>query len=209
MEAHIVSSQGIRKQNGVVMVVALIVLVVMTLAGLALIRSVDTANIIAGNLAFHQAATHSGDVGVETAVTWINNCNSSLNGCNPAWLYNDDPTNGYSASGSTNNPGTLANPNETWSAYWARALANRAKTLNPDAAGNTVSYVIDRLCALPGSPSGGANCTISPVTNIASGNAEEAGQVNLTASSVVYYRITAQITGPRSTVSYVQAIVAQ
>src|SRR5664279_2183606 len=60
-----------RRQNGVVLVIALIVLVAMTLAGIALVRSVDTTNIIAGNLAFQQSATHSGEGGVETAIGWI------------------------------------------------------------------------------------------------------------------------------------------
>ena len=41
-----------RKQSGVVLFISLIILVAMSLAGIALIRSVDTSNLIAGNLAF-------------------------------------------------------------------------------------------------------------------------------------------------------------
>ena len=59
-------------QAGVVLMMALIVLVAMTLAGIALVRSVDTSNIIAGNLAFKQAATNSGDTGIEAAAAWLN-----------------------------------------------------------------------------------------------------------------------------------------
>jgi Tfp pilus assembly protein PilX len=44
-------------QRGVVLLVALIILVALTLAGVALIRSVDTANIIAGNLSFHRVGS--------------------------------------------------------------------------------------------------------------------------------------------------------
>jgi type IV pilus assembly protein PilX len=58
-------------QRGVVLMMALIVLVAMTLAGIALMRSVGTTSIIAGNLAFQQAARNAGDVGTEAAVAWL------------------------------------------------------------------------------------------------------------------------------------------
>ena len=44
-----------RAQQGVILFIALIVLVAMSLAGIALMRSVDTNVLIAGNLAFRQA----------------------------------------------------------------------------------------------------------------------------------------------------------
>jgi len=51
-------------QQGIVLPITLIVLVAMTLAGIALLRSIDTSSIIAGNLAFKQSATASGDAGI-------------------------------------------------------------------------------------------------------------------------------------------------
>ena len=42
----------------------------------------------------------------------------------------------------------------------------------------------------------------------ATGNAEEAGEIQLNAPSEVYYRITARVDGPRNTVSYIQVVVA-
>jgi Tfp pilus assembly protein PilX len=53
-----------RAQQGVVLFIALIVLVAMSLAGIALMRSVDTNVLIAGNLAFRQGATMAGDWGI-------------------------------------------------------------------------------------------------------------------------------------------------
>ena len=50
-----------KAQDGVVLFIALIVLVAMTLAGIAVMRSVDTNVLIAGNLAFRNAATSAGD----------------------------------------------------------------------------------------------------------------------------------------------------
>ena len=55
-------------QQGMVLLIALVVLVAVMVAGIAMIRSVDTATLVAGNLAFEQAATHAADRGVEAAV---------------------------------------------------------------------------------------------------------------------------------------------
>ena len=118
---------------------ALIVLVAMTLAGIALVRSVDTSNIIAGNLAFKQSATNSGDTGVEAAATWL--------AANSAALTNDALGSGYS---STFRPALAAN--QTWDNYWNTVLAanNQVVTMPTDpATGNTVAYAIQRMCWNP------------------------------------------------------------
>jgi len=56
------------RQRGVVLFVALIAMVVMSLAGVALIRSVDTTGSVAGNLAFREASTPAVNMAVEEAV---------------------------------------------------------------------------------------------------------------------------------------------
>ncbi|HEX2310450.1 MAG TPA: hypothetical protein VHH91_07010, partial [Vicinamibacterales bacterium] len=61
-----------RRQRGAVLLIALIVLVAMSLAGVALVRGVDMTNLIAGNLAFKQGATLGGDWGAEQARAWLN-----------------------------------------------------------------------------------------------------------------------------------------
>ncbi|MBS1230069.1 MAG: pilX [Proteobacteria bacterium] len=189
-----------RRQSGVVLLVALIMLIAMTLAALALVRSVDTANIIAGNQSFQQAATHSGDRGIETAIAWVEN--------NSALLLSDSAASGYAANGLTAAPAKPAN--ESWDAYWTRLWNGRAVQLAVDAAtGTSVAYVIDRMCAAAGSPTGGALCAESPIVGVARGNAEEAGEKQITAISQVYYRITARVQGPRNTVSYVQAVISK
>ena len=45
------------RQRGVVLFVALIAMVVMSLAGVALIRAVDTTGSVAGNIAFREASS--------------------------------------------------------------------------------------------------------------------------------------------------------
>ena len=51
----------LRRQQGVVLYVALIVMIAMMLAGVAMLRSVGTGVGVAGNLAFKQNATLAGD----------------------------------------------------------------------------------------------------------------------------------------------------
>ncbi len=192
-------SSAPRAQSGIVLIVALIVLIAMTLAGIAMIRSVDLTNLIAGNLAFKQAATHSGDTGVEAAFAFLDANRAGT------FLHNDVANQGYSANGNDVTRSPVAG--QTWEAYWATLPANRIRTLATDASGNTVSYIIDRLCASAGSPTGGANCSASTVSSVASGSGEEGGEKAITSPSAIYYRITVRIAGPHNTVSFVQSTV--
>jgi hypothetical protein len=56
------------RQRGVVLFIALIAMVVLTLAGVALIRSVDTTGSVAGNIAFREAAMAATNLSLEKAV---------------------------------------------------------------------------------------------------------------------------------------------
>lgn len=201
--------QGAQRQQGVVLMVALIVLVALTLAGLALMRSLDTTNIIAGNLAFQQTATHSGDTGTEAAIGWLqaNTATSSVcpDGSTQSTLHCNSPANAYFASRADPAAG------QTWDTFWTTTLAANALTMAQDATtGNTVSYVVHRLCNANGDPTSvpSPGCAFSMTSVPVESNSKEAGFVAPTINVQVYYRITSRIVGPRNTVSYVQSIVA-
>ena len=72
----------------VVLFVALIVLIIMTLAGLALLRQMGAGTSIAGNIAFKENATSVADRGTEVARQWISD--------NTAITANDAKTPGLS-----------------------------------------------------------------------------------------------------------------
>jgi len=191
---------GIHGQRGVVLMIALIMLVAMTLAGLALIRSVDTSNLIAGNLAFQQAAANYGDIGANTAFTYLQ-VSPNLN--------NDDLPNGYSSN--------IADPDrpsgQSWDNYWTTVLVpgGRVFSVGTDpVTGNTVSYAIQRMCSLPNlSPTSTTPlnyCAQSTVIVPVKGHVS--GKQTYTMPAQVYYRITTRIAGPRHTVSYIQTIIA-
>lgn len=197
----------IRKQRGVVLIVALVVLVAMTLAAVMLVRSVDTNNLIAGNLAFKQSATRSADAGVEAALGYL----TANNAVGSIFLYSDHGQDGYVANGSdpVNSPSVTPTV-QSWDSYWNTTLIHRTPVaLAKDPSGNIVSYVIDRLCYNPGAPTSGANCIASPVLSTsAAGNDNVAGKVALNSTAGAYYRITVRVDGPRNTVSYIQAVVS-
>lgn len=205
------------KQGGIVLLMALIVLVALTLAGLALTRSVYTSNVIAGNLAFQQAATHSADAGVEAAVNWLENNNGQTTSTSAiactvgsTVLACDQQEQGYVAHRQDPDPAT----HQSWAAFWQSTIDanNLAKTLSPDNAGNTVSYLIQRMCSGYGDAQDTSNdCTVSPNpsnSSCAGGSSCAAPSNNLDSISQVYYRITVRVVGPRNTQSFVQSIVA-
>ena len=189
-------------QRGSVLLIALILLVAMSLAGIALIRSVSTSNIIAGNLAFQQAATHSADVGVETALTFLR----ANSGAGTTTLHSSVLTGtGTKYVALRQDPAA----GQSWDAFWTATLAGSGavNTIAADAAGNTVSYVIHRLCDNAGPPAY-PGCSAPPIDTGAASSSMGGGVVQVAGDKQVYYRITARVTGPRNTLSYVQAIVA-
>ncbi len=193
---------GRARQRGVVLMIALIVLVAMTLAGIALMRSVGTTSLIAGNLAFQQSATSSGDTGTEAAIAWLTTNNTS------GYLWNNIPAQGYMAQ--RQDPVT----GQSWDAFWTTVInpsggPSLVTSLGQDpATGNTVSYVIQRLCNATGDPtSPGVDCAAPQSVAQASSSSKGAGAVALLYNSSIYYRITTRIDGPRNTVSYVQVVV--
>jgi len=188
------------RQRGAVLFISLIVLVAMTLAGIAIMRSVDTATLIAGNLAFKQSTIQSSDNGVEQAYTWLV--------ANRATLANTNLASGYVSA----RPG--ADPDWNDPLTWASAV-----TLGADAAGNTASYLVHRLCncqnTLYNAPCATGEAQQCALTTASStppppgeGDSFSVGAPGYLEDPMVYYRITVRTQGPRNTASYVQSMVA-
>lgn len=210
----VVNTRSRQRQAGVALVMALIVLVAMTLAGLAMMRSVDTSSLVAGNLAFKQSAAISADAGVEAAIAWLSANASALN--------SDDEANGYSASSQaafdlTGNDTPAATDDLNWNDK--TQVVQRAV----DSAGNQVSYVIHRICDTEGEFDP-AKCATAPTTDSkrSSGSGigilqpllsyqkdENQGSSEGAGSWNAVYRITVRVVGPRSNVSFVQAVISQ
>lgn len=199
------------RQRGLVLFFALIALVAMTLAALALMRSVDTTTIISGNLAFKQAATTSGDIGIESAMTWlagIQTANSAKN----VLIDATHPFNISSTANAANGYYSNVDPalNLTADATWVDASSRLVGT---DASGNTTRYIIQRMCRDANQPIGSTSCLFSG--ELVDNNGQQvrlpqevcSGTGCPVAGQSPQIRITTRTTGPRNTVSYVQAFV--
>jgi Tfp pilus assembly protein PilX len=189
-----------KRQEGIVLVIALIMLVAMTLGGLAMMRSVTTSAAIAGNLAFQQSTTNSADIGMEAAIIWLeNNTDTGI-------LENNSLANGYTAFKTVaDDPAAEGD----WPTVWTNVFVPRGVVTNPtDAIGNTTQYAIQRLCATVG-PSDQAICAASPaIKDKAPGSSKGAGSVVLIPPPKPFYRITVRVTGPRNTVSFTQTTIS-
>lgn len=202
---------GAQKQQGVVLFIALIALVSMTLAGIALVRSVDTATLIAGNLAFKQNATAMADVGIEAGRAWL------IANASTATLNDDSPANGYYATSqdSLDLTGAKTPDNPLDDVDWDgtnSSAASRA-TILPDSTlpaalqgSSMVSYIIHRLCSSNGLLTS-AQCATSMQTSGAGSTKGGGGVKALSGVLQGHYRVTARVLGPRNSISYVQAII--
>ena len=197
-----------QRQKGFVLFLALVSLVVMSLAAVALIRSVDTNSQITGNLAYRQNATLSSAYGLEAVAQTI--------GSQP--LGYEEATNagdGYYAT-CLNFDANAANPcggeRLTQDAQWVpdttSQLANGLPGLvnGVDPYGNTVQYIVERMCNQAGALDV-ARCMITTYTP--EGNTQNVTQINPQSLPSVplnspLYRITVRIAGPKNTISYVQ-----
>lgn len=190
-----------KAQRGVVLFIALIVLVAMTLAGIALMRSVDSGTVIAGNLAFRQTATHVADIGVEAARAWLTTTSASL--------YTDSTSNGYYATWQESIDLLGNDPSKT-DFNWGGSITTTGSYAGPT--GYTVRYVIHRLCQNTGDPTGSsANCVKTSVTSSSTSTGTKGaatyGSYAITVPTAALYRITVRVDGPRNTLGYIQSTI--
>jgi Tfp pilus assembly protein PilV len=209
------------RQRGISLIVVLIALVIISFAATALLRSTDTATLIAGNLSFKKAALASGDASTEAAITWLD-----ANSAN-AILLADSIANGYYATSADNCDLTgSVTPNDPaddvdWAAAGATPNCNMIAVAAAPAglaAGYSVSYVVNRMCNAAGDPNALLTAAGTPMVcshvlgGATSGSTRTGGyygNLPLSGTAQTYYRITTRILGPRNTVRFVQAYVVQ
>lgn len=201
--------------RGAGLVVALVVLVVMSLGALALVRAVASGLLVAGNLAFREAAVLAAESGSESAISWLSERAATTD------LLSDQPEAGYYASlpvglslsgqSNTSTSATIDWDDDQCAARTGIRCFTAASVLPIDAAGHRVRYVIHRLCRTAGSSDAAANSCL--LFRSAQGGSSNRGQLSYGASKrfqssdTVYYRITVHVRGPRNTTAFVQTLV--
>ena len=226
-------------QRGVILIIALVMMVTVTFAGLALFRQIGLGAVIIGNLAFKQSATNAADRGVESARAWLTD---SLHASILQLQGGQDPTIPIlDAAGSevTYYPAACFTQKSDWAipattdtscsragapvfdplTYdWAgTGKSTIASGISGLADGNTVRYVVHRLCDMDG--------TVNEVREFGTGTPaiqscvlpisgefclDKGGKYAkecISQSVQPFYRITAQVRGDRNTVSYVEVVL--
>jgi Tfp pilus assembly protein PilX len=219
----------VHHQRGVVLLLALIILVAMTLAGIGMMRSVDTGNLIAGNMAFRQATMSAGDAGTSAGFNALVSVGNSGNGADKIILnYNNgQPCPGGATAaqcgggGNINLPGYSSTPllacevtrtcplasNYSWWAVDGNWNGAPSITMADPNGGTiaTVSYLIHRMCQSPGLGSSAAGQLCQTYTQPETGCSKS--QLLPCTSTSVFYRITSRSVGARGTVAYAQTLV--
>jgi type IV pilus assembly protein PilX len=194
------------RQRGVVLFIALIVMVVMSLAALGLLRSVDTTTAVLNNLALRQAAILPANYAVEDAAVGLF---ADAGGPRIADIRVDNVNQNYYASHSQaagwDDQYGVPKPLQT------KAAALALKRFFNDAENNRITYITERMCT-PTAPvipadnsAAGSWCDMmqpkqSPGTTVNQGTP-------LTLPQQVFYRVTVRVDGPQNTVSFLQAML--
>jgi hypothetical protein len=206
------------RQRGVVLFIALIVMVAMSLAAVALIRSIDTGTQVVANLAFRQASIVLSNWAVERAAKGLF---SQYGGPLVADITQDDLGENYYATHNQtwDDANGVPQPLQTLSNV---GLAGLGQVFPPDQSGNTVHYVVERMCnpdpALtnPQRPDGSDpklpkdSTTIGwcDVVNPKGGGMHESDRdKGFIFSPQAFYRVTVRVDGPKNTVTFVQTML--
>jgi len=201
LNQHVFSNK--KQQYGVVLFIALIALVVMSLAAAALIRSVDTNTLITGNLAFKQSAIVSSDRGVETAVSWLN----AQAIADVASLNADSVGNGYFSTFDALNLDDRATLRaaDTWANNSAVASGINITAGRETDTRNEIRYIVQRMCREPNVAPSVDDCQFGAGTDsTGSIGGEHDLKLNLSPMPSPMYRVTVRVVGPKNTVSYTQ-----
>jgi type IV pilus assembly protein PilX len=199
------------QQRGVVLFIALIVMVAMSLAAIALMRSVDTTSAVIGNLAFRQASILPANFGIEDAAAGLFLDANVAGVPRIADVRLDTPAENYYATHSQaagwDDQYGIPLPLQTKAA--AAALVKK----QVDGAGNTITYVTERMCN-PNAPTipadkaaAGTWCDMMPPKQSPGTTINDPMAAIISAQP--FYRVTVRVDGQpgTNTVSFAQAML--
>lgn len=177
-----------RSEQGLVLIVTLLILVAMILVSTALLRSSDTSLQVVSNLSFRQAAEAPANIAVERAVQDIQN--NRVNGTPlPAYFYNARQP-GENVKGI---PATLLSSG-------SQAGEGYIQVLDMD-----VRFIVERMCSTADAPTA-ANCVFG-----GAGFSEVPTHMDAefwTGSTMMpVYRVSVRVDGVKNTAVFAQAFI--
>lgn len=202
---------GAPRQRGVALFVALIVMVALSLAGVALIRSIDTTTSVTGNIAFRQSALLQANWAIEDAIAHVYTGDTKLDPGAMIDTTNDDTANFYLATFDPSKDSTKSAqpalpsgiPEQLWkySGGWGIALAADDKT------GNRVKYVIQRMCSTAIASPADANQAQCELMTPKQSLGTTVGDEAISIGKYPLYRVTVRVDGPNNALTFVQAMI--
>lgn len=225
------------RQRGLTLMIVLIALVSISLATVALVRSVDTGTLVLGNLGFKQGTTAAADNALENALAWLmarlstapadlhdSRCASGCSAQDPTGAYYATSLDGLDIAGHAKAATRILvdwdNDNCAYAASGSFAACLKASPA-VSANGYTTSYVITRMCKTVGDANAvGNNCArptnmMLTTRQINKGGLDYGRHTVLSAAggggsglSALMFRIVVRSRGPRNTVSYTETYLS-
>jgi len=198
-------AQARARQRGVTMLFGLIALAIMMIGAAAMVRSMNTSLMMAGNLGFKRDLTNQAERATATVMTLMNsgalNAEVSRQSAAVARNYSANilPTNVQGVPMALVDDGTFAA---------VGAVANDIAVVDQ---GVVLRYLIDRLCVNTG-VADGSHCTMSDPGSPVGGSAAETLRADDSSASggggvlprQTVYRLSIRVSGPRNTQAYFQ-----
>jgi type IV pilus assembly protein PilX len=172
------------RQRGVTLIIVLIVIGVILVANVALVSSLTVSTRVVSNKAFKQAATQAAEVALAAGENFVQSISTRDTATTNRYWPTIQPVDSFDL------PTTVD---------WANVPVSQVGSFQ-------VRWVVERMC------------NVTPVTDAVTQclgfqqsmqSSQRAGSPNYVGQVVVYYRITAQVIGPRNTESYIQSAVAR
>ena len=173
-------------EQGFVLMITLVIMTIMALGTVAVIRSMNNTNIIAGNYAFKQAALQVADRGVSDAFHYLGNLSDG----------NASQANRYFNVRQTNVDAQSVPLAIDWATVDCRDQANFV--CNADTA-YQIRYYVERQCAVNPDLADARSIKASCDYEVVSNNPEVLA---------IRYRIIVRVEGPRGTVSLVEVMAS-
>jgi type IV pilus assembly protein PilX len=174
------------RERGVVLFIALIAMVILSLGGVALVRSMDAGTSVAGNLAFRQASVVAVNRAIEDAVYKLYKSPTPI-----VTVADDIPNNYYAelqpAEKLDGTPGVLSGNYTTVQSGYAMSVWTDPKSLVE------VRHVIERVCSVAGPPTIGT-CDILPPKVSPAGTDNEYKRIPI--PPIPHYRVSVRVDLP-------------
>jgi Tfp pilus assembly protein PilX len=186
---------GRSPQRGVVLIFTLIVLLILTIGAVALMRSMNTALVGSGNLAFRRDLVNQGEYAVSQVMAEFQTGGDLSTS---ASTLNNVPADNYSATMLTTNAEGV--PTALLQNTLPASVGTHADLTNPNSSDISIRYVIDRLCSASGTPTG----TLCVQSSAAPTGGTAGNTATVKPPTATVYRLSVRVTGARSTQVFLQ-----